>query len=82
MQRRFVFRQPAGLKDCAASIVERLQSLSERFGRLLVLIGGSTFSAAQTLVNQLERYTDACFVGEPSGSPPTPSHLAAEYFLE
>jgi tetratricopeptide (TPR) repeat protein len=43
----------------------------DRFGRLMVLIGGSTFSAAQTLVNQLERYTEACFVGEPSGAAPT-----------
>ncbi|MFL5461167.1 MAG: tetratricopeptide repeat protein [Gemmatimonadales bacterium] len=36
-------------------------------GSLFVLIGRSTFSAAQFLVNELEHYTDALFVGEPSG---------------
>ncbi len=36
-------------------------------GRLFVLIGRGTFSAAQFLVNDLERYTDALFVGEPTG---------------
>jgi hypothetical protein len=36
-------------------------------GRLFVLIGRSTFSAAQFLVNDLEQYTDAVFVGEPTG---------------
>ncbi|WP_156885815.1 hypothetical protein [Massilia niastensis] len=36
--------------------------------RLFALIGRSTFSAAQFLVNDLERYTDAVLVGEPSGS--------------
>ena len=36
-------------------------------GRLFVVIGRSTFSAAQFLVNELEQYTDAVFVGEPSG---------------
>jgi hypothetical protein len=36
-------------------------------GRLFSIIGRSTFSAAQFLVNELEGYTDAVFVGEPSG---------------
>ena len=36
-------------------------------GKLFVVIGRSTFSAAQFLVNELEQYTDAIFVGEPSG---------------
>ena len=36
-------------------------------GKLFVVIGRSTFSAAQFLVNELEQYTDAVFVGEPSG---------------
>ena len=36
-------------------------------GKLFVLIGRSTFSAAQFLLNELEQYTDAVFVGEPSG---------------
>jgi tetratricopeptide (TPR) repeat protein len=34
---------------------------------LFLLIGRSTFSAAQFLVNELEHYTNAVFVGEPSG---------------
>jgi tetratricopeptide (TPR) repeat protein len=36
-------------------------------GKLFVIIGRSTFSAAQFLINELEQYTDAVFVGEPSG---------------
>jgi tetratricopeptide (TPR) repeat protein len=39
----------------------------DRPGGLYVLIGRSTWSAAQMLVNDLERYTNAVFVGEPSG---------------
>jgi tetratricopeptide (TPR) repeat protein len=36
-------------------------------GRLFVLVGRSTWSAAQGLVNELEKYTNAIFVGEPTG---------------
>lgn len=36
-------------------------------GKLFVLIGRSTWSAAQMLVNELEKYTNAIFVGEPTG---------------
>ena len=36
-------------------------------GKLFTIIGRSTFSAAQFMVNDLERYTQAIFVGEPSG---------------
>ncbi|MGH7581468.1 MAG: tetratricopeptide repeat protein [Gemmatimonadales bacterium] len=39
-------------------------------GRLFVLIGRGTFSAAQFLVHDLEEYTDAVFVGEPTGGRP------------
>ncbi|HEY8196161.1 MAG TPA: tetratricopeptide repeat protein [Gemmatimonadales bacterium] len=39
-------------------------------GKLFAIIGRSTFSAAQFMVNDLERYTDAVFVGEPSGGKP------------
>ena len=39
-------------------------------GRLFVLIGRSTFSAAQFLVHDLEEYTDAVFVGEPTAGKP------------
>ncbi len=38
--------------------------------RLFVLIGRHTYSAGQQLVNELERFTKATFVGEPTGSPP------------
>lgn len=37
-------------------------------GKLFAIIGRSTWSAAQFLLNDLERYTNAIFVGEPSGS--------------
>ena len=39
-------------------------------GRLFVLIGPATFSAAQNLANRLERETYAIFVGGPSGLAP------------
>jgi hypothetical protein len=38
--------------------------------RLLVLIGRGVFSAAQNLVNELDCYTNATFVGEPTGNAP------------
>lgn len=37
-------------------------------GRLFAIIGPATFSAAQMLVDALEKYTNATFVGEPTGS--------------
>jgi hypothetical protein len=45
----------------------RADSLRAR-GHLFVLIGRRTFSAAQFLVSDLERWTDAIFVGEPTAS--------------
>ena len=39
-------------------------------GTLFVLIGRSTFSAAQNLVNDLAKYAKPTFVGEPTGSRP------------
>jgi tetratricopeptide (TPR) repeat protein len=41
-----------------------------RRGRLVVLIGPRTFSAAQSGAAMIERYTEAVFVGEPTGSSP------------
>lgn len=38
--------------------------------RLVVVIGRSTFSAAQVFATELERYTGAVFVGEPTGGRP------------
>jgi hypothetical protein len=40
------------------------------YDRTFVLTGRRTFSAAQMLVNELERYTRVTFVGEPTGSRP------------
>lgn len=42
----------------------------ERPGALLVIIGRRTFSAAQLLAHELDRWTAATFVGEPTGSSP------------
>jgi tetratricopeptide (TPR) repeat protein len=41
-----------------------------RRGRLVVLIGPRTFSAAQSAATMIERYSNAMFVGEPTGSSP------------
>ncbi|MGH7515919.1 MAG: tetratricopeptide repeat protein [Gemmatimonadales bacterium] len=42
----------------------------DRKGTLFAIVGRHTFSAAQSLVNELERYTNVTFVGEPTGSAP------------
>jgi hypothetical protein len=39
-------------------------------GKLFVIIGRRTFSAAQNTATYFERYTNATFVGEPTGSSP------------
>ncbi len=41
-----------------------------QYGRTFVLTGIRTFSAAQFLVSNLEQYTRALFVGEPTSSHP------------
>lgn len=46
------------------------RSRFNRPGGLYVLIGPTTFSAAQNLVNRLERETFAIFAGEPTGGSP------------
>jgi hypothetical protein len=46
------------------------RSKLNRPGGLYVLIGPQTFSAAQNLVNRLERETFALFIGEPTGGSP------------
>ena len=40
----------------------------DRTGHLFAIIGPATFSAAQMLADALEKYTNATFVGGPSGS--------------
>lgn len=42
----------------------------DRLGHLFVLTSSQTFSAAQNFANQAERWTQALFVGEPTGSAP------------
>jgi hypothetical protein len=42
-----------------------------RDGHLFVIIGRDTFSAAVNTVSLLEQHTQATFVGEPPGSPPS-----------
>lgn len=44
--------------------------VAQNRGRLFVIIGRRTFSAAQNLANDLDRETEAIFVGEPTGSKP------------
>jgi tetratricopeptide (TPR) repeat protein len=41
-----------------------------RRGRLFVIVGRRTFSAAQNAATLIERFTNATFVGEPTGSSP------------
>ena len=48
-----------------------LRSHLDARGRLFVVIGRATFSAAQNLVNDLSRFAEPIFVGEPTGSRPS-----------
>ena len=50
-----------------------IKSRVNRRGNLFVIIGRETFSAAQNAVNELEKYTNAIFVGEPTAA--TPNHF-------
>ena len=49
--------------------IMRSPKLNQR-GKVFVLIGRHTFSAAQNTVDWLKKWTDAIFVGEPTGSSP------------
>src|SRR5262249_61709986 len=48
-------------------------------GKLFVIIGRNTFSAAQCGVTHIERNTNAIFVGEPTGS--SPNHVGESNVL-
>jgi len=48
-------------------------------GKLFVIIGRRTFSAAQNTSTYLERHTNAIFVGEPSGA--SPNFVGEEDFV-
>lgn len=54
------------LRPLVAGILKR-PNVNQR-GKLLVLMGRSTSSAAQLLLDDLQKYSDVTFVGEPSGS--------------
>ena len=45
-------------------------SSANRWGRLFVIVGRRTFSAAQNTATMIEQHTDAIFVGEPTGASP------------
>ena len=47
-------------------------------GRLFVIIGPRTFSAAQTFATEVDRFTNATFVGEPTGSSPNSNFVGEE----
>lgn len=51
-----------------------------RSGHLFVIAGRHTFSAAMIFTEQLERYTRAIFVGEPTGS--SPNFVGETNFLQ
>lgn len=51
-------------------VIGLIKSKLDERGRLFVITGRRTFSAAQNLVNELEKYTNAIFVGEPSAGRP------------
>ncbi len=53
-----------------AVVIDLIKSRLNRRGKFFVIIGRETFSAAQNLVNLLERYTEATFVGEPTAAHP------------
>ena len=44
-----------------------LKSKIDERGKLFTIIGRGTFSAAQNLINELDKYTNTIFVGEPTG---------------
>ncbi len=70
---RFVLdiRQNGGGNNGLAPIIVRslirMKNIDQR-GKLFVIIGRQTFSAAQNLTNEIETYTNAVFVGEPTAS--------------
>jgi len=52
-------------KPIVTGIIEH--SKINQTGKFFVIIGRRTFSACQNLVNELDNYTNAIFVGEPTG---------------
>lgn len=52
-------------KDVITRIIE--SEKINKVGSLFVVLGRRTFSACQNLVNEMDNYTNAIFIGEPSG---------------
>jgi C-terminal processing protease CtpA/Prc len=62
---------PGGDNTTYAPLLEALNSRRiDRPGRLVVLIGRTTFSAAANFATDVDRTTSAVFVGEPTGGSP------------
>jgi len=53
-----------------AVVIQLIKSRLNSRGKFFVITGRETFSAAQNLVNQIEKYTEATFVGEPTAAHP------------
>lgn len=51
-------------------VIGLIKSKINERGKLFVITGRRTFSAAQNLVNEIEKYTNAIFVGEPTAGRP------------
>ena len=51
-------------------VIDLIKSKVDERGKLFVITGRRTFSAAQNFVNELEKYTNAIFVGEPTAGHP------------
>lgn len=62
-------------------LVGLIKSKLDEPGKVFVITGRHTFSAAQNFVNTFEKFTNAVFVGEPTGA--TPNHYgdASEFTL-
>jgi hypothetical protein len=60
----------------ANELLKTLIAFGVAGGRIAVLIDRMTFSAAQTLATRIDEWTDATFVGEPTGS--RPNHAGNE----
>jgi len=62
---------PGGDNHLYGPLLQALRSKRiNKKGRLVVLIGRSTFSAAENFITELERKTRAIFIGETSGGSP------------
>lgn len=51
-------------------VIGLIKSKINERGKLFVITGRMTFSAAQNFVNEIEKYTNATFVGEPTAGRP------------